>query len=137
MTWQELLARDLMKTQLVTVSANTPVQEVERVLAEHRIGGVPVTDAAGHLTGLVSLRDVVEFRAEDDDRRPERDEEESTATAADLMTGSVYSVDVKTPIQEVAAEMVKRGIHRVLVSEKGHHVGLISTFDILQQVAEA
>jgi CBS domain-containing protein len=152
MNWQHATASDLMQTNLVTVAANTPLREVERILAEHRISGVPVTDVAGHIAGIVSMRDIVEFRAEDDDVTNERrvgaapdpdDPEGSTyvardaseATAADVMTAEVYAVESNATVPEVAREMVRRQVHRVLVRHRGHYVGLISTFDLLARVA--
>ncbi|MGE3173903.1 MAG: CBS domain-containing protein [Planctomycetota bacterium] len=155
MNWQDLVARDLMHTELVTVATNTPLSEVERTLAEHRISGVPVTDVQGHLKGVVSLRDIVEFRAQedgapvhrrveasaegDDDPEPATylTREEPEATAADLMTGTVFAVDADAPLREVAREMVRRRIHRVLVQDGGHHIGLISAFDVLAKVVDA
>ncbi len=144
-------ARDIMRTELLTVSVSTPLDEVERLLGEHRIGGVPVTDEAGHLVGVVSMRDLIEHYAEEPgshvhlgpgfyhDVRGRRDEETATfggsggdgATASDIMTGEVYAVDADTSLRDVAKEMLRLRVHRILVKEKGRHVGLISAFDLL------
>jgi CBS domain-containing protein len=155
--WGLVTARDLMRTDVVTVSYSAPLSEVERVLSDHRISGVPVTDAAGHIIGVVSLKDIVEHYTDDPDARPRRgrgfyhlsteetdDEdfesfevpEEAEETAQDLMTAQVFSVPPEAGIQQIAAVMAKHKIHRVLVQEHGRYVGLISTLEILEALAE-
>jgi CBS domain-containing protein len=51
------------------------------------------------------------------------------------MTGEVYAVDADTTLQDVAREMLRLRIHRILVTDQGKHVGLISTFDLLEVFA--
>ena len=115
-----------------------------------------MTDEAGHIIGIVSIRDLVERYAEDPDARPRRgngfyhlsseemlDEdfdtfevpEESEETAGDVMTGQIHSVDASAGLREIAGAMAKHRIHRVLVCEKGRHVGLISTMEILRALS--
>lgn len=155
--WDDLTARDIMQTQVLTVSVDTPLSEVERLLSEHRISGLPVTDEAGHLVGVVSIRDLIEHYTEDPDARPRRgrgfyqldteelaDEdieafevpEEAEETAGDIMTAEVYAVPADAKLPEVARRMVELRIHRILVRENGKHVGLISTFDLLGALAK-
>jgi signal-transduction protein with cAMP-binding, CBS, and nucleotidyltransferase domain len=47
------------------------------------------------------------------------------------MTGEVYAVEADTTLRDVAQEMLRLRIHRILVKEEGKHVGLISAFDLL------
>ena len=124
--WGLVTARDVMRKNVITVSYAAPLSEVERVLSDHRISGVPVTDAAGHIAGVVSLKDLVERYAEDPDARPRRgrgyfhlasedgpDEdfdafevpEEAEETAEDVMTAEVFSVPAGAGIQEIASVM--------------------------------
>ena len=150
--WGLVTARDIMRDEVITVPYAAPLSEVERILSDNRISGAPVTDEAGHIVGIVSVRDLVERYTEDPDARPRRgpgfyhlsseeteDEdfdsfevpEESEETAADVMTGEIYSVDVSAGLKEIATAMAKHRIHRILVRENGRHVGLISTMEIL------
>ena len=50
-------AMDVMTTNVITVDANTSVQE--RLLSERGISGVPVVDAADRLVGIVSEGDLL------------------------------------------------------------------------------
>lgn len=151
--WGYVTARDIMQGDVITVPYATPLSEVERVLTDNRISGAPVTDESGRIIGIVSIRDLVERYAEDPDARPRRgngfyhlsseemlDEDfdtaevpsESEETASDVMTGQIYSVESTSGLRAIAAAMAKHRIHRVLVCEKGRHVGLISTMEILK-----
>jgi len=141
-----------MRRSVVTIDRVTPLSEVERILTESKISGAPVTDEAGQIVGVVSLRDLVEHYVEDPDARPRRgrgffhlsseellDEdydsaeipEESEETAADIMTAEVYRVDEAAPLADIAKTMVKHKIHRVLVESRGHFAGIVGTFEIL------
>ena len=154
-TTDKLTARDVMQTELLTVSVSTPLSEVERLLGEHGVGGVPVTNETGHLVGVVSMRDLVEHYAEGPVNRArlvpgfyhdtlERGDENMTTfggfagdgeTASDIMTGGVYAVEVDASLHDVAREMLRLKIHRILVKDEGKHVGLISSFDLLKGFA--
>lgn len=144
-----------MQRNLVTVTANAPLSEVVRRLSDHRISGVPVTDEAGHVVGVVSMRDILERLAEEPSVRPRKtshffmatdDSEEeyedievpdnAEETAGDVMTAEAYSVPSDTLLPEVVAEFVEHGIHRLLVQDRHQYVGLIGTLDVLAAIAK-
>ena len=52
-------AREIMSTPVVTVRPETPLKEVAELMAKHRITGVPVVDARGHLVGIISKSDMM------------------------------------------------------------------------------
>lgn len=147
----------VMQKDVVTVTANTPLSEVETVIADARVGGVPVTDSAGHVIGVLSLRDLVDRYASDPDARPRRsgfyhvdaeelDEEDLDAyelpeegeeTAEQVMTGQVLSVPPTATLREVARTMVKHQVHRLLVQDVGNKmVGIVSTMDIVRAMTK-
>ena len=154
--WASLTARDFMQTTVLTVSTTTPLSEVERLLSEHRISGVPVTEEAGHIVGVISIRDLIEHYSEDPASRPGREgfynmsseelseedmdafemPEESQETAGEIMTAQVYTVAAEAGLQEICRKMVKLNIHRILVEQDRKTVGLISTMDILKALAK-
>ncbi len=61
---ERLRVADLMIRRLITVSPEQPLGEVARILLEHRIHRLPVTEA-GRLVGIVSSLDLVRLFAED------------------------------------------------------------------------
>jgi CBS domain-containing protein len=149
----ELTAGEIMQPSVITVGRRTPIAEVERVLADHRISGCPVTDEAGHVVGVISQRDLIERYAEGNDRWGKEgfydaaswdtDEEYGTKAvpdtaedvAGDLMNGDVHAIEREASVPEVARLMMKHYVHRVLVRHAGKYVGLISSTDVLRAVA--
>lgn len=58
-----LTVRDIMNTEVVTVSPGATVRELTRVLVDAEISGTPVVDSYGTLVGVVSNTDVVRLAA--------------------------------------------------------------------------
>lgn len=58
-----MTVRDIMNTDVVTVSPETDVRDLVQLLAQHRISGVPVVGREGELMGVVSATDVVALAA--------------------------------------------------------------------------
>jgi len=156
--WVHLTAADIMQKGIITVSDSTPLSEVERVLSEHRISGVPVTDQAGKVIGVVSVRDLLDRYVEDPDARPKRAKhfyrvtaeeleerdfdfsetpDESEDTAGSIMTAEIYHVLATDPVVEVARKMASHHIHRVIVTdpENGRVVGIITSMGILAAIS--
>ena len=152
-----LVARDIMRSDVITIDQSAPLSEVERILVENRISGAPVADETGAIVGVVSLRDLIERYAEDPDARPRRgrgwfhldtnelDEEdvessevpeEAEETARDVMTAEVYSVPDDAGLRDIARTMHEHHIHRVLVEADGMYVGLVTTMDLLGAIGE-
>src|ERR1700689_1113675 len=51
---------DVMTTSVVTADRLTPYKEIARLLAEHRISGLPVLAAGWQVVGVVSEADLLE-----------------------------------------------------------------------------
>ena len=47
---------------LVTAPVGTTLEEAERIMAKHRIEKLPVVDPAGHLVGLMTVKDIIKRR---------------------------------------------------------------------------
>src|SRR5436190_684264 len=77
--------RDIMSRYVITVTEDTSVLEVARILAERRFSGVPVCGSDGSIVGMVSDFDLLA-----------RDGE----TVGEVMTPDVVTVADDTDIQE-------------------------------------
>jgi CBS domain-containing protein len=67
-----ITAGDLMTAPAVTIGAQETVEEAARVMYKRKVKRLPVVDAQGHLTGIVSRADVLSvFDCSDDDLRQE------------------------------------------------------------------
>lgn len=57
-------------------------------------------------------------------------------TAADLMTRKLCSLPSSTPLDSAAKEMVRTGVHRLLVMDNNKLVGIATSMDFLRAVAQ-
>ena len=129
-------AADLMKGPPITVVPETPVLEVQHLLVQANIGGVPVVDAGGVVRGLITRTDLLRVmdQASDEDIDALEPGAPETLTAIDIATPSPIWVTPETPIVEVARVMRQEAIHRVLVGRDGRLAGVLSAFDLLEAV---
>ena len=158
-----LTLRDIMRTDLFTVSPDTRVETLVEILSSRRVSGVPVVDEEGNAVGIVSATDVLQrfaeisaaaggelgprklsgLRVED---WPEWAEAGSLAVlpqtkswempVSEIMTPMAYTLGPEAPVQEAAGAMYRGAMHRVLVTEKGKLVGIVTTTDIVKAVAD-
>jgi CBS domain-containing protein len=56
----DLGVREVMTWGVVTVTPATDLREAARVMREQRLGALPVIDAAGHVVGILTERDLVD-----------------------------------------------------------------------------
>ena len=143
-----MLAKDVMTTKVISVSLDTGVEEIAKLLLEQGISGMPVLDAEGRLQGIVSEGDLIRRRegesgggswwlnllASDEDRARDFIKVHGHR-AEDVMTRDVVAVDEDTPVGEIARILEKRRIKRVPVLRKGKLVGLVSRANLLHGLA--
>jgi IMP dehydrogenase len=54
-------AASIMQRKLVTGPTGTSLKEAERLLHDNRVEKLPLVDASGHVTGLVTLKDIMKI----------------------------------------------------------------------------
>ena len=136
-------ARDAMTTEVVTVSEDTPVGEVARLMHESNISAIPVLDRAGALVGIVSEGDLIRELLpryielfEEERYRIDAEYTEHRATdlrhqpAGAVMTRGVITVPADAPLLKAAAILQLKRIKRLVVVEGDKIVGLLSRRDI-------
>lgn len=137
--------KDVMTTEVLTVREDTPFKDVVELLVEHRVSGVPVVDAGGHLKGLVTEADLVSKEAFDlRHRRPLAAIAElisgaalwsgkaSGLTAGEIMTERVVVVEPGDDVRTAARRMLDMGVKRLPVVEHSRLVGIVSRQDLLR-----
>ena len=137
-----MLAKDVMKTELVTVGENTPVKEIARKMLDHDISGLPVVNGQGEILGVVSELDLMRKQIKPNEPSiwtmiwgmdPEREKQHRDAirkymgkTAGDVMTAPAMTVEASDSLEKVGNLMFNKKIKRVFVTEGGKLVGVIS-----------
>ena len=140
-------ARDLMTTDVVSVTPETPIADIARLLASRGISAVPVLGPDGRLEGIVTEADLVRRVAGEPAGRKSgwfatlltrraRAEADRYARmhggkARDVMTTDLVTVEEGTPAHEIARLMEERRVKRVPVLREGRLAGVVSRADLL------
>lgn len=139
-------AKDVMTSNVVSVSADATVVEIAQLLLQRNISAVPVVDDDGRPIGLVSEGDLIR-RAELGTERKRSwwlsllaGESEHASDyvkahglrASDVMTRDLVTVDVDTDLAAIATILEEKRIKRVPVVREGRIVGIVSRSNLLQ-----
>jgi CBS-domain-containing membrane protein len=144
-----LTVKDIMTTEVITVSPETEIVQATKLLLENRINGVPVLDETGKLVGILCQSDLIaqqqkipipSFFTLLDGLIPLISEKQldkqvrkiAAVTVAEAMTPNPITVQPDTNIEEVAALMVDRNFHTIPVVDEGKLVGIVGKEDILR-----
>lgn len=144
-----MLVRDIMTTKVITVSPDTPVEEVARLIAEKKISGVFVTKD-GHPIGQISHADLLRHTHPTpaelyEDFVHNADYEEIEHRIADLvgvpaeqvMRPGLLMIPPDTPVMKVSAMMLVRDVHRAAVVGDEGLVGIVSRGDVFYHLIRA
>ena len=156
-----LFARDVMQHDVKIIDADASLEELENAFLEAAVSGFPVVEH-GRVVGVITRSDVVaqlggkpgepprlsSFYADlasfDGPHIPVRFSD-LAATAppdgdelrvSDLMTTSTITVAPDASVRAVASTLVEHRVHRVLVTDQGTLVGIISSLDLCRLLAE-
>jgi CBS domain-containing protein len=114
-------ARQLMTSNVITVSPESSTHEAARVLADNRISGLPVLASDGSVAGVLSVYDLL--------AKP-------GATVDEVMSREVTTVLDTEALSSVRALLVAQRVRRVpVVDSKNHLVGIISLGDLVRELA--
>lgn len=138
---------ELMSPPTVRLRPSTTVREAEEALGKKRVTGAPVVDDDGCAVGIVSQHDLIVYVSgrttageagtfyTDVPNYRELGEtaiDRGNTPVEQIMTRDVVCVDRTAPITEAAHLMRERRIHRLLVTESGVLVGIVTSLDLLE-----
>ncbi len=110
--------------EVLTVEADTTVREAVSLLAEHRIGALPVV-RGGEVAGIMSERDIIYCLRTDGaavlDWPVER-----------IMTAPAITVERDKQVLSALSLMTQRRIRHLPVVEVGRIIGLVSIGDLVK-----
>jgi len=119
----QLTVRNFVRANLLKLEANNSVLEAAKLMKENDAGSVLVTKN-GETAGIVTERDVLYKLAADD--LPA-----SKTLLKDIMSTTIVSTASDTPITEALKLMAKHHIRRLVVTERGKPIGMVSQRSIL------
>jgi len=134
--------RDVMTTSVVTVDRITPFKEIDRLLTEHRISGMPVLMMGRHVAGVVSEADLLavedkaarqaRINAETGRHWPAHKQEYTGLTAGTLMTSPAVTIHPDATIPGAARMMTTHHYRRLpVVDPDGKLIGIVTRRDLL------
>lgn len=110
--------------EVITCNADSSVREAIALLAEKRIGALPVIDG-GSVVGIFSERDVVYSLASEGAAALDK-------SVRDVMTAPAITVAPDTEVLTALALMTRRRIRHLPVTEAGNTVGFVSIGDLVK-----
>lgn len=138
-----LTCGDIMSRDVVSVKFETELETAWNQLRTHKIKALPVVDSLSRLIGILTVADFL--RQMDDTtsaglavrlqgllRRTPGPNSEKAAVIGQIMTETVFSVRIETPIAELVHQLSDKGLHHIPVVDEGQRVlGMVTQSDII------
>jgi CBS domain-containing protein len=147
--------REIMSSPAITVTPETEIREVARLMREHQISGVPVADQNGTLMGIITEIDLIARHAPLHEPRyiavlsamiPVSIEEYReykaqlrqvlAITAADLMRSEVETVAADATTETALEKMLDPEITMLPIVEGETLVGVVTRTDLVRLIEE-
>ena len=115
--------KQLMTTELLTVSLDLGILEAADIMLDEEVGSLIVVDSEGQLAGVLTSTDFVKLTSESDVA--------GDTTVSDHMSENVITVSAADSIQEAAVKMIRQDIqHLPVLDSDSDMIGMLSTTDL-------
>ncbi|MCJ7432636.1 MAG: CBS domain-containing protein [Anaerolineales bacterium] len=127
------LVRDLMHPGVLTCKTDAALGQVAILLAQHHVHALIVMDRDGRALGIISDFDLLagEWLSTDSESLAAM----KKLTASDLMSQPIDSVEAGVSLADAVQVLIEKEISRLLVTEHGKPVGVISLSDFVASIA--
>ncbi|MFP8877059.1 MAG: CBS domain-containing protein [Myxococcota bacterium] len=110
-----------------TIAVEEPLSQAEAIMRSHGVRHVPVENA-GRIVGVVSDQDLR--------RAPPEGAEQGTSRVGDFCLTEPYVVDLEGRLDDVLIQMARRRAACALITREGKLVGIFTTTDACQVLAD-
>lgn len=114
----------IMKPEVRTLPPTAGIQELINIIVETRTGGIPIVDADGVLTGIVTERDVLKILCRT----------HSNLRIRDVMTRSLLVQDPDCPLSMITRVMTSHQFRRLPIVKNDVLFGIITATDIVRYI---
>jgi CBS domain-containing protein len=123
-------AADLMSSPVPSVPHRASFHEALAFFIDHNVTVAPVVGDLGEPVGVLSIADLLIHVRESTPA-----DKIAPATAATIMTPTVFSVTPQTPAAEVVQDMLRSKVdHLFVIDPDGKIRGVVSAGDVLQHL---
>ncbi len=127
------LVRDLMHPGLITCQSSASLGQVATMLTQHHVHALVVLDRDSRPVGIISDFDLLAgewLSANGESLAAMR-----KMTAGEMMTQPINTIEADIPVKDAAHRMRTEEINRLLVTDHGKPVGVISISDMVAFLA--
>ena len=120
-------ANEIMTSQPVCVTPDTPIQEAARLMKDQNVGMLPVvqTEGSKQLIGVITDRDITI-------RHVAEGHTSTDCPVSEAMTDSVTTASPESEVDEVMEIMGREQVRRIpIVDERGELVGVVAQADVV------
>jgi CBS domain-containing protein len=126
-----LKVRDFMMSDVVTVTPDTEITRVVRILIEKDISGLVVVEPGSKVVGIVTERDCIATMT------PSGYFDQLGGPISDFMSAPVATVDPDDNLVDVAVRLTESKYRRFPVVEDGRLIGIIARRDVLRALGNS
>jgi CBS domain-containing protein len=145
--------RDFMVRDVISVRPNSSIKDVMTTFVEKKIGGVPIVDESGKLSGIVTDGDIlraikpIDRRIQDyfsfityvaeEDLEERMDEMAKVEIIRIAKTNGIVSVHPSDDMKTVITLLSKHHFKKLpVIDETNHVVGVISRGDVIRNIQQ-
>ena len=119
---------DLMTTDIITVTPETPIREAAQLMFRNRVSGLPVCGADSCLVGIITEADFLRLEV----AREEATQLTPVETVGQVMQTDVVTIGPDASLSDAAKVMVVPEIKRLpVVTDRSEVLGIISRMDVV------
>ncbi|MBI5179287.1 MAG: CBS domain-containing protein [Nitrospinae bacterium] len=119
-----LAVGDLVTQNVVQISGNETIKAGVKKMSEQNVSSLLVVDGNGHLTGIVTERDVVY-------RCVAVDVDANTTSISQIMTGNPVSIAADESIFEARNTMMAKKLNHLIVVKDNKPIGVLTSQAVL------
>ena len=145
-----LKAKDIMTKDVITVKPEATVENLARLLMEHKISGVPVVDDEKKIVGIVTENDLIRknkrfhiptiIRLFDayillgSGKADAEIKKMAASTVGEICTEKVVSIQEDTSLEDIATIMAEQHIHLLPVLSDNTVIGIVGKADVVRSM---
>ncbi|NVN98353.1 MAG: CBS domain-containing protein [Geobacteraceae bacterium] len=147
-----LKVKDIMTTDVVTVTKETTIMELAKIFAARHLSSLPVLGSDGELIGIVTETDLIEQDKNlhiptvisifdwviylESDKKFEKELKKMTGqSVGEIFSTDVVTVNPESSVADVADILSRKKINALPVVEGKKLVGIVSRIDLIRSMA--